>query len=67
MARNRKGPPRQAEHFGHDDHEHAAHKEAASPGQAKHPGHGVTRDIKKPARKTDHPVQRTPKGPSRGQ
>ena len=62
MARNRKGPPRQAEHFGHDDHEHAAHKEEASPGQAQHPGR-----VKKPARKTDHPVQSTPKGPSRGQ
>jgi hypothetical protein len=61
MARNRKGPPRQAEHFGHDDHEHAAHKEEASPGR------GAARDTKKPARKTSHPVQSTPKGPSRGQ
>lgn len=61
MARNRKGPPRQAEHFGHDDHEHAAHQEETSHGRA------VTRDVKKPVRKTAHPVQSTPKGPSRGQ
>jgi len=67
MARNHKGPPRQAKHFRREDHAHAAHQQDASHGHAQEPGHDVKRDPKGQARKPDHPVERTPKGPSRGQ
>lgn len=67
MARNRKAPPRQAKHFRREDHAHAAHQEKASPGPAQHPDRKATQDVKQAARRIDHPVQRTPKGPSRGQ
>jgi hypothetical protein len=67
MARNRKGPPHQAKHFQPEDHAHAAHQEEASHGQAQKPGYGVKGDEKSQARKTGHPVERTPRGPSKGQ
>ncbi len=60
MTRNRKGPPHQAKHFQPEDHAHAAHQEEASHGPAQKPG-------KSEPRKTAYPVERTPKGPSRGQ
>jgi len=68
MARNRKGSPHQAKHFQHEDHAHAAHQEEASHGHAQKPGRGIKEDGKSSeARKVNHPVERTPKGPSRNQ
>jgi hypothetical protein len=67
MTRNRKGPPHQAKHFQPEDHAHAAHQEEAAQGQAQKPGHGIKADAKRQAGKTGHPVERTPKGPSKGQ
>jgi len=67
MARNRKGPPHQAKHFQPEDHAHAAHQEGASHGQAQKLGHGIKDNEKRQVRKTSHPVERTPKGPRRGQ
>jgi hypothetical protein len=67
MARDRKGPPDQAKHFKHDDHAHAAHQEEASHGHAPKP-HAETDESKNPAATKDgHPIDTTPKGPSRGQ
>jgi hypothetical protein len=67
MARNRKGPPQQAKHFRHEDHAHAAHQEVSSPGHAQKPGPGTEREEKTKTRNTDHPMERTPRGPSKGQ
>ena len=67
MARNRKGPPHQAKHFQPEDHAHAAHQEAASHDHAQKPGHDIGKEAKTEARKTGHPVEVTPKGPSKGQ
>ncbi len=67
MARNRKGPPHQAKHFQPEDHAHAAHQEEASHGHTQKPGQGTQGDGKSQPRKTAHPVERTPKGPSKGQ
>ncbi len=67
MARNRKGPPHQAKHFQPEDHAHAAHQEAASHGHVQKSGHDVEGDAKNQARKTGHPREVTPKGPSKGQ
>ena len=67
MARNRKGPQHQAKHFQPENHAHAAHQEEASHGHAQNPGHGIKGEWKGQARKTGHPVERTPKGPSKGQ
>jgi hypothetical protein len=67
MVRNRKGPQHQAKHFQPDDHEHAAHQEEASHGHAQEPGHGARGDGKSQVGKTGHPMERTPKGPTKGQ
>jgi hypothetical protein len=67
MARSRKGPPHQAKHFQPEDHAHAAHQEEAAHGHAPKPGPVIPGVAKGPARKTSHPMERTPKGPSRGQ
>ena len=67
MARKSKGPPHQAKHFQPEDHAHAAHQEEASPGYAQEHGHGAEGNEKNQARRTGHPMERTPKGPSRGQ
>lgn len=67
MARNRKGPPHQAKHFQPEDHAHAAHQEAASHGHPQKPGRGTKGDDKGQVGKTVHPVERTQKGPSKGQ
>jgi hypothetical protein len=66
MARNHKGPPHQAKHFQPEDHAHAAHQEEASRAPAQKPGRSGG-EGKGQARKPGHPVERTPKGPSRGQ
>jgi len=65
MARNHKGPPQQAKHFRHEDHAHAARQEEASHGHAQKRGPGTERDEN--AQNTDHPTERTPRGPSKGQ
>jgi hypothetical protein len=68
MARNtRKGPPHQAKHFQPEDHAHAAHQAEAPHGQAQKPGHGIKEGGKSQVRKTGHPQELTPRGPSRGQ
>jgi hypothetical protein len=68
MARNnRKGPPHQAKHFQPEDHAHAAHQAEAPHGQAQKPGHGIKEGGKSQARKTGHPMELTPRGPSKGQ
>ena len=67
MARNRKGPPQQAKHFKAEDHAHAAHQQDASRGHAQKPGYGIKGNGTSETRKTGHPVDRTPKGPSKGQ
>jgi hypothetical protein len=67
MARNRKGPPHQAKHFQPEDHAHAAHQEEASRDRAQEPGHGVKGGEKREARKVGHPLELTPRAPSRGQ
>ena len=66
MARNHKGPPHQAKHFQPEDHAHAAHQAEASHGHSQKPGHGVMKD-EKGQTKTGRPLERTPKGPSKGQ
>jgi len=67
MARNSKGPPQQAKHFKTEDHAHAAHQQDASRGHAQKPGHGIKDDETSEARRVGHPVELTPKGPSKGQ
>jgi hypothetical protein len=67
MARNRKGPPDQAKHFQHDDHEHAAHQEEVPRGHAQKPGQDLKKGGKGQPPKTGHPMERTPKGPRKGQ
>ena len=67
MTRNRNGPPHQAKHFQPEDHVHAAHQWEASHGHVQEPGQRIKGDTKSDARKTGHPVERTPKGPSKGQ
>jgi hypothetical protein len=67
MARNRKGPPDQAKHFQHDDHEHAAHQEEASHGQGQTHRPRSDEDRNSGVPKTGHPMEITPKGPSKGQ
>ena len=67
MARNRKGPPHQAKHFQPEDHAHAAHQEAASHAHAQKPGHGTGDEGKSETRRAGHPVESTPRGPSKGQ
>jgi hypothetical protein len=68
MARNtRKGPQHQAKHFQPEDHAHAAHQAEAPHGQAQKPGHGIKEGGKSRVRKTGHPQELTPRGPSRGQ
>jgi hypothetical protein len=67
MVRIRKGPPHQAKHFQPEDHEHAAHQEEALHGAMQEPGRGTEMDRKSPVRKTGHPMERTPRGPSKGQ
>ena len=67
MARNRKAPPQQAKHFRRDDHAHAAHQEETSHGHPQKPGPATEREEKSTARSTDHPMERTPRGPSKGQ
>ena len=68
MARNnRKGPPHQAKHVQPEDHAHAAHQAEAPHGQVQKPGHGIKEGGKSQARKTSHPRELTPRGPSRGQ
>jgi len=67
MARNRKGPPQQAKHFRHEDHAHAAHQEESSHGHTQKSGPSTERKEKSKARKTDHPMERTPRRPSKGQ
>jgi len=67
MAQNRKGPAHQAKHFQPEDHAHAAHQEEATHHHAQQPDHGVKGDGKNEAQKSGHPVDRAPKGPSKGQ
>jgi hypothetical protein len=67
MAENRKGSPHQAKHFQPEDHAHAAHQQDAARGHEPKRGHGAKKDDDKPTRKAGHPVERTPKGPSKGQ
>jgi hypothetical protein len=67
MARNRKGPPDQAKHFQHDDYAHAGHQEAASHGHAPKSHSASDESQTHGTVKKDHPVETTPKGPSRGQ
>ena len=67
MARIRKGPPHQAKHFQPEDHAHAAHQQEASQAQTQKSGHGIKGNGRSQVRKTGHPMERTPKGPSRGQ
>jgi hypothetical protein len=68
MARtNRSGPPHQAKHFQPEDHAHAAHQAEAPHGQAQKPGHGAKEGRKSQARKSSHPEELTPRGPSKGQ
>jgi hypothetical protein len=67
MARNSKGPPHQAKHFQPEDHAHAAHQEEAAHARGQKSGPGAERNEKRRTPKTGHPVERTPKGPSRGQ
>ena len=62
-----KVPPHQAKHFQPEDHAHAAHQEEVSRGQAQEPGQGIKGGEKREARKLGHPVERTPRGPSKGQ
>jgi hypothetical protein len=65
MARNnRKGPPHQAKHFRPEDQ---AHQAEAPHGQVQKPGHGIKEGGKSQARKTSHPMELTPRGPSKGQ
>jgi hypothetical protein len=64
---NRGGPPHQAKHFQPEDHAHAAHQAEAPHGQAQKPGHGMKKGGKSEARKSGHPEELTPRGPSKGQ
>jgi hypothetical protein len=64
---NRSGPPHQAKHFQPEDHAHAAHQAEAPHGQAQKPGHGMKKGGKSEARKSGHPEELTPRGPSKGQ
>ena len=67
MARNRKGPPHQAKHFQPEDHAHAAHQEEASHGHTQKPGHRAKGTGMDEPQRTGHPMEHTPKSPSKGQ
>jgi hypothetical protein len=62
----RKGPPEQAKHFRHEDHEHAAHQQEAGFGHAKPSSKNKASATDRPG-KTRYPGSATPKGPRRGQ
>jgi hypothetical protein len=67
MAQSRKGSQHQAKHFQPQDHAHAAHQEEASRGQKQKLGRGDKAGRKSELPKAGHPVERTPKGPHKGQ
>ena len=64
---NGRSPPHQAKHFQPEDHAHAAHQAEAPHGQAQKPGHSMKKGGKSEARKSGHPAELTPRGPSKGQ
>lgn len=67
MAQSRKGAPPQGKHFQRQDHAHAAHQEDVSRGHDRKFSRGTKAEEKSRAPTTGHPVERTPKGPSKGQ
>ena len=67
MARNRKNAPPQVKHFQREDHAHAAHQEETTQAHKQKPDHAAKADAKTPSRKPGHPLEGTPRGPSRGQ
>jgi hypothetical protein len=67
MARERKGPPEQAKHFAHDDHEHAAHQQEAAHAPPTKPQSQAKGSTGSRAGKPGHPGDTAPRGPRRGQ
>lgn len=67
MARDRKGAPHQVKHFQPEDHAHAAHQGEASRSHTQKLGRRIKGGGKIQTRKTDHPVEVTPRGPIRDQ
>ena len=63
----RKGPPEQAKHFKHDDHEHAAHQQEAAHEHAQEGLADAKAGARKQKGKARYPGSTTPRGPSRGQ
>ena len=67
MVRKRKGPPAQAKHFAHDDHQHVAHQEDTAKDHTQENRAKAKGDAGKRAGKSRYPGASTPRGPSRGQ
>jgi hypothetical protein len=62
----RKGPPEQAKHFRHEDHEHATHQQETSLGHTK-PSAKNKASATDRRGKTRYSGSATPRGPRRGQ